>query len=456
MRHWKTILSLALPSILSFAAMTASGTINLILVGQMGALVIAIVGVSNIVMYNAWALFSGLGHTVNYLVAQSFGAERMDQGVRRAYVALLVAATMGAAVFFFGLFASGAILKLMGGDAAFVGEGTVYLQLRFAAMACSIPIFVFHGFLRGIGDTRTPLLLTIVGNGVMVLLTYGLAFGRLGLPELGLAGAGWGMVAGEAVGLIGCLYVYYIRMHERYGTRRRVRPTLAETKLIAAESGKLGLQEFAMSASMLVFTRFVMELGTTAVAANEVALNVMSFGFMPAFAFGATATILVGQEIGRGAPELARKLGTHTALLGSVFLLALGAVEFVFAESIARWYTDDPEVYRLTAHLIQVAAFLQLFDGFYNFYGGGLRGIGDTAFLLKSSLVLNGFLFLPVAYVSVFVFEWGSYGAWISLYVYMTAFGLALMARYYRTDWSQVRLKEEGPPLPPENEVASR
>ena len=442
MRYWKTILALALPSILSFATMTASGTINLILVGQMGALVIAIVGVCNIIMYNAWALFSGLGHTINYLVAQNFGAKQMDQGVRRTYVALLVAAVMGAAVFAVGCVVSGPILALMGGDADFVAEGTPYLQLRFAAMACSIPIFVFHGFLRGVGDTRTPMGLTILSNAVMIFFTYGLAFGHFGLPNLGLAGAGWGMFIGEAVGLLGCLYVYFVRLSGRYGTRRRMRPTLAETKLIAAESGKLGLQEFAMSVSMLIFTRFVMELGTTAVAANEVALNVMSFGFMPAFAFGATATILVGQEIGRGAPELARKLGTHTALLGSLFLLALGGVEFIFAEHIARWYSDDPEVYRLTAHLIQVAAFLQLFDGFYNFYGGGLRGIGDTAFLLKTSVALNWLLFLPVAYLAVFVFEWGSYGAWVSLYLFLTAFGLALMLRYYRTDWSQIRVKE--------------
>jgi putative MATE family efflux protein len=366
----------------------------------------------------------------------------MDQGVRRTYVALLVSAVMGAAVFAVGYFVSGPILALMGGDAAFVEEGTPYLRLRFAAMACSIPIFVFHGFLRGVGDTRTPMGLTIVSNAVMIFFTYGLAFGRFGLPNLGLAGAGWGMFIGEGIGLLGCLYVYFVRLSNRFGTRCRMRPTMAETKLIAAESGKLGLQEFAMSVSMLIFTRFVMELGTTAVAANEVALNVMSFGFMPAFAFGATATILVGQEIGRGAPELARKLGTHTALLGSLFLLALGGAEFIFAERIARWYSDDPEVYRLTAHLIQVAAFLQLFDGFYNFYGGGLRGIGDTAFLLKTSVALNWLLFLPVAYLAVFVFEWGSYGAWVSLYLFLTAFGLALMLRYYRTDWSHIRVKE--------------
>jgi Na+-driven multidrug efflux pump len=68
----KLILKLALPSILSFATITLTGTISLIMVGQLGAIIIAAVGVSNIIMYNGWALFSGTGLTVNYLVAQNY------------------------------------------------------------------------------------------------------------------------------------------------------------------------------------------------------------------------------------------------------------------------------------------------------------------------------------------------------------------------------------------------
>jgi multidrug resistance protein, MATE family len=442
MEHWKKISALALPSILSFATATASGTINLILVGQMGALVIAIVGVSNIIMYNAWALFSGLGHTANYLVAQNYGAGRMDKGVERTQIALTIGLVFGIVVLIAGVFGASSVLFMMGGTPEFVENGTDYLRLRFVAMAISILIFVYHGFLRGIGDARSPMIITIISNLVMVAMTYGLAFGHWGMPNLGLAGAGWGMLLGEIVGLIGCLYVYYIRAAKRFTTRRIVVPQLSEVKLIAAESGKLGFQEFAMSAAMLIFTRFVMELGTEAVAANEIALNVMSFGFMPAFAFGATATILVGQEVGRGAPFLARKLGTETAKLGSLFILLLGALELIFAEPIARIYSQEPEVYLLAANLIRVSAFLQLFDAFYNFYAGGLRGLGDTSFLLKTSMILNWFMFVPASYVMMFVFDWGSYGAWIALYSFLTVFGLVLMLRFYRTDWANIRLKE--------------
>src|SRR4051794_24693287 len=95
--NWKKILFLAIPSIASFASMTVTSTIHLMIVGQLGALAIAVVGVSNIIMYNAWALFSGIGHTVNYLVAQNFGASQLKKGIERTYLALYLC--MAASVF---------------------------------------------------------------------------------------------------------------------------------------------------------------------------------------------------------------------------------------------------------------------------------------------------------------------------------------------------------------------
>lgn len=442
-KNWKAILLLAIPSIVSFASMTVTGTINLIIVGQMGALVIAIVGVANIIMYNAWALFSGMGHTINYLVAQNYGSNDMKKGIQRTYIALYLTVAVAICIFLIGHFASDKILQFIGGtQSADIVAGELYLRIRFYALTFGIINFVFHGFLRGIGDTVTPMILSLATNGLIIFLTFTLAFGRLGFPDLGLAGAGWAFMIGEAVGLLGCLYVYFIRLHRQYATRSRVQFDAKEAGLIAKESSKLGVQEFSISISMFIFTIFVARLGTDALAANEIALSVMSFGFMPAFAFGATATILVGQYIGQEKPLQARRIGTDTAVLGSIFILILGVIEFFFAEPIARLYTDDPDVYKLAAFLIMISAFLQLLDGWLNFYAGGLRGIGDTSFLLKISSSLGLLLFVPLAYVFIFVFKWGSVGAWLSLYTYLSLFGLSVMIRFYRTDWLKVKLKQ--------------
>lgn len=437
----KLILSLAIPNIFSFATATVTGAINLILVGGLGGAVIAVVGVTNVIMYNAWAMFSGLGHSINYLVAQSYGAGDHRRAVERTHMTLYVVTGLFLAIVLAGLAGSRPLLALVTGSAELAGLGAGYAKLRFAALAVGLFSFVIHGFLRGIGDTRTPALLTVLGSGLMVFFTYTLTYGRLGFPELGLTGAGLAFLIGETAGAAGSLLVFFVRLHRRMQTRKFAPFDRSEARLIMEESGKLGLQEFALSLSMFIFTVFVGRLGTVALAANEVALNIMSLGFMPAFAFGATATILVGQEIGRGDPLKGRRFGTETAVYGGIFLLAIGIVEFIFALPIAKIYTDEPEIYTLVARLISVSAFLQLFDGLLNFYAGGLRGIGDTGFLMKSSIVCGFGLFVPLAALFIFVFDWGSMGAWLSLYLYLTVFAGVVMYRYYRTDWLSVRLK---------------
>lgn len=441
LKDWKKILLLAIPSIASFASMTLTGTINLILVGQLGALAIAIVGVSNIIMYNAWAIFSGIGHTINYLVAQNFGSNTMKKGVERTYIAFYLCAVACIFVFLVGLLFPSDIFKLMGSSSDMIAQGKDYLQIRFFAMIFSIFTFVFHGFFRGIGDTKTPMISSIIGNLMMIFLTFGLTYGNYGLPEIGIYGAGIAFLIGEVLTFLFCAYVFFIRLHSKYETRSIVVFNRSESKLILGESSKLGIQEFSMSMAMFIFTAFVTRLGTHALAANEVALSVMSLGFMPAFAFGSTATILVGQEIGKGSPLEGRKAGTNTAILGSIFLFILGSIQFLLAEPIAKIYTDDIMVYQLASRLIMISAFLQLFDGLLNFYAGGLRGIGDTSFLLKTSLILGWLLFIPLSYVLTFVLELSSIGAWISLYTYLTVFGVSVMIRFYKTDWTVIKLK---------------
>jgi len=439
--NYKKILLLAIPSIFSFATATVTGTINLIIVGKLGATIIAIVGVTNIIMYNGWALFSGIGHTINYLVAQSYGGGNYRKTVERTYVALYICVAVLVLVTAVGLIGSEAILRLIVNSRELAQIGADYVQLRFFALALGIFTFVFHGFMRGIGDTKTPAVLTVIGSIIMVFFTYAFTYGHFGFPELGLKGAGLGFLIGEAVGMIGAAFVYFVIKNKKFQTRSKVAYQASETKLILLESGKLGVQEFALSLSMFLFTMFVSRLGTEALAANEIALNIMSFGFMPAFAFGATATILVGHEIGRGDPLKGRRIGTDTAVLGGIFLLIIGIVEFLLAVPIAKIYTIDPVVYELVAKLITFSAFLQIFDGILNFYAGGLRGIGDTTFLMKASFICGFVVFVPLAYLFMFVFDWGSLGAWMSLYVFLTLFALILTVRFYRTDWMSVSLK---------------
>jgi len=85
---------------------------------------------------------------------------------------------------------------------------------------------------------------------------------------------------------------------------------------------------------------------------------------------------------------------------------------------------------------------LQIFDGLYNFYAGGLRGIGDTTFMVKASFITNWLIFVPLAYVLTFMMDMGSMGTWIALYTFLAIYGMAILIRFYRTDWLQVQMKK--------------
>jgi putative MATE family efflux protein len=442
LRQWFQIMKLALPSLFAFATQTVTTTICLIMVGDLGPLIIGVVGVANIVMYNVFAILSGLGHSINYLVAQNFGAGEMPKGIQRMYLALAVSLGTGVVIALTGWLAGNHILTWTGGTPEMAAAGGGYLVLRFYALAIGMVSFVFHGFFRGVGDTRISMIISIIANLVIIGLTYGMTYGHWGLPEMGLIGAGYAMLIGEAIGLLCCLAIFWGPMHAKFHTRIKPKLDWLEVKLIGLEGGKLGLMEFSMSFSMMVFTLFIIQLGEVPLAANEISLNIMSFGFMPAFAFGSTATILVGQAIGRQNPREAKRAGTHTAMIGTIFLILLGTAEWIWAEQIAAIYTDDVEVVQLTAFLISISAYLQIFDGFYNFYAGGLRGIGDTSFLMKASFICSWLLFIPLTYLFVNVLQWGSVGAWLALYSYLVVLGLAIMVRYYRTDFGAVRLKQ--------------
>jgi len=412
MKLIKEILRLAIPSIATFSSMTVTGLLVLMIVGKLGAAAIAVVGISNILMYNLWALFSGNQGAINYLVAQNFGSKDMIQGNQRMQIAL-IGATFQALIIFAGSFVfPHFILAIMGSNETILTLGAPYVQVRMYALIFTVFNIVFYAYMRATSDTKTPMNISIINSVLVVFFTYGLAYGKFGFPNLGLQGAAWSMVVAEAITLLINVMVYFISMNKAYSTRKWVRIEFQQVRLLLMESSKLGVMELSNSMGMLVFTACITRLGTVAIAANEIALNILSFGFMPANGFGAAATIGIGQAIGKGKPLEGKRFGLVTVYLGLGFMTLFSIFLFIFALPVAKLYTTESEVYLTAVSLIHLAAFIQLFSGAGIIFAGGLRGVGDTTFLSRLSLLLNWVMFIPLTILLTQIFEFGQTGAW--------------------------------------------
>lgn len=441
----RQILRLAIPSIATFfSSMTFTGLLVLMIVGKLGAAAIAVVGITNILMYNIWALFSGIQGAINYLVAQNHGSNNMRLGNQRMQIALIASAILALLEFGSSFAFPHFILQAMGSNETILSLGTPHVQVRMFALMFSIINIVFFAYMRATGDTRTPMNIALISNALVVLFfTYLLCYGKFGFPDMGLQGAAWSLVIAEGIGLLLNLLVYFRFMNEAYLTRTWVPIELPQVRLVLFESVKLSITELSNSIGMLVFTSCITRLGTAAIAANEIALNILSFGFMPSNGFGAASTVGIGQEIGKGRPLEAKRFGLVTVYLGVGFM-ALFSVFFLFlfALPVAKLYTTETAVYMTAISLIHLASFIQLFSGAgIIFFAGGLRGVGDTTFLSRTALLFNWVLFIPCTVLFTQVYQFGQYGAWSALCSLIVLTGLANGWRYLSLKWTSVRDK---------------
>jgi len=432
------ILRLALPSIATFSSMTLTGMIVLILIGRLGPVDIAVVGISNILLYNTWALFAGVNEAINYLVSQNFGEGLMADGNQRMQIALVLSVILDVLWIVVSFVLPEHILVWLGANAAIVGHGTDYLRIRMLTFSFSMFSNIFYAYMRAVGDTKTPMIISLTTNVILIALTYVLTYGVLGMHGMGLQGAAWSMFCTEALGLALSAYVYYGPYRRRFHTRVWLSMNLQQARIILKESGKLSVMELSMSIGILVFTACITRLGTTAVAANEIALNILSLGFMPANGFGAAATISVGQEVGGNRPLEARRVGLYTVVMGLVFMLLFSLFLWLFALPVSHIYTSDLAVSALAVSLIHIASFIQLFDGGGIILAGGLRGIGDTTFLFRMSLVQNWLIFIPLTLLLTQVLQWGQAGAWVALCTLIVLIGVTNAWRYLRLDWAAI------------------
>lgn len=421
--------------------MTFTGLLVLMIVGKLGAAAIAVVGITNILMYNMWALCAGIQNAINYLVAQNYGSGEMRIANQRMQIALLLTGVLAVLLLIGSLLAPELILRAMGLNVEIVSLGTDYVMLRMIALIFGIFGGAFFAYLRAIGDTKTPMTIALINSGLVVVLTYVLAYGKFGFPNLGLQGAAWSVLIAEVVTLGLCLWVYYGYLNATLLTRSRERFDPKQVKLMVFESAKLSMMEMSNSLGMLVFTMCISRLGTVAIAANEIALNILSFGFMPSNGFGAAATIGTGQEIGKGRPAEAKRFGLMTVVLGVLMMVLISLLMFIFALPIAKLYTPERAVYMAVIPLIHLAAFIQLFNTSGIIFGGGLRGIGDTTYLSRVAFVLNWIVFIPVTLLLTVVLDYGQVGAWIALCSNMVLAALANGLRYVKLDWSKARVK---------------
>jgi MATE family multidrug resistance protein len=431
---------IAYPAVLTMISQTVMSFTDAVMVGRLGAAELAGVGFAGTMVWGLYSFFNGLVNGVNTFVAQDYGAKRYHNIGAMTWQGIYFALASGVILILISQF-SADLFRFVGPEKEVQQIGSAYLRIRMCGGVFIVLWMCFSAFLRGLGDTRTPLKITLIANIINIAGDYVLIFGKFGFPRLETQGAAIATVFANGVGAAMFFAVFLShRNATRYGTRFQWRPRLRHMKRLFAVGGPIGLQWLLDMGSFILFSALIARMGTPQLAGNEAALRLMHLSFMPVYGLSIAATTLVGQYIGSKEMPYAVRSGNSALRIGFLYTLFIAFVFLVFPERLVALINNDPDVVRIGGSIMRLAAIFQIFDGLGIVSNGCLRGAGDTRWAMKIGIGYAWCLFVPLAYLGGFVLKGGAIGAWAGATIYITALGLTFFFRFRSGKWQSIKI----------------
>ncbi|MFJ6940601.1 MATE family efflux transporter [Streptomyces sp. NPDC101132] len=453
----RTLLRLALPLILTNLAHVALTTVDIVMLGRLGALDIAAAGL-------ALALFNQLRTTGTGLVTGvgNLVAEAQAQGDRQRVGALLFAgffwATVCGVVFCAALWLIGPLLVLLGQDPAVVDKAGKFLMVLAPGMLPCLWFQNLRHFTTGLKRPGPLLAITLGSIGVTIALNHILIHGAFGLPAFGSTGVAIATVTVFTLSFLAFLAVILrdsaLRPHLTSPDARRWNGDAVRSVW------RLGLPISGTYASEAAFfsvlTLLIGTLGVGALAAQTVLNQIVYIVFMISAGLSHAASVHISEADGRGDYATVRRMGLLGTAWGVIATLVVAVVYLVIPHQVVSLFisaehADDTDIVALAVTGLLIATLMQVFDAMQNIGNGILRGIGDTAGPFRISLVGYWLIGLPAGHLLGVTAGLGVEGVWIGQTAGLAVTAALLLAAFLRRAGRLDRAASRAPVPEPES-----
>jgi putative MATE family efflux protein len=372
------------------------------IVGHLGTPQLAALGVATAVLGTVVSLCIFLAYGTTAAVARYVGAGERDRALAQGVDGLWLAVLLGLVISAVTLPLTRPIVGLFDPGAAVVGPATTYLHVALVGAVPMLVVLAAVGVLRGLSDTRTPMVVAVVANLANVVLNLVLVYGPGPLPHLGIVGSAYGSLAAQT-GAALAVTVLVVRAARAGGAR--LRPDPVGIRRSARTGVPLLVRTLLLRAALLVMTYAAARYGDAELATMQLALTIWTFLAFALDALGIAAQTLVGTALGRSAdrgsgPAGIRRLADRLLRWGLVYGVATGVLLLACATVLAHLFTDDPRVLDLLPPVLVVAAAAQPVAGLVFVLDGVLIGAGDGPYLAGAQAVVLA-VFAPAAACAV-------------------------------------------------------
>ncbi len=409
---------------------------------------------AGIVNFTFMCLFLGTASYVGTFVAQYYGAGENHKIGKSIWQGIYIALFGSVVIFLIG-FAAEPIFRFVGHNQEVQRLEVIYFRILCFGALGPITSSVFSGFYSGRGKNWPVMWISFTSAGVNIVLDYVFIFGHFGFPEMGITGAAIAtVIAGFTPFIIYGFLVFGKEHNVNFGTLSGYKFDIDLFRRILKFGFPSGVHMFIEIAGFSGFLLIVGRLGTTELAATNIALNINSIAFMPMIGFGIAISMLTGQNIGRGSINIAERV------IWSGFQLC-----FVYMSLIALTYFFFPEIYifpfaakanpegfvrirEFTIILLKFVAIYSIFDTLNLVFASAIKGAGDTRFVMMMGFFLSLFLLVIPSYIAIVIMGRGLYTAWGIASLYISLLGFSYLIRFLTGKWKTMKVIEHVVVLP--------
>lgn len=441
MLSWPSLLELILSQLTTFVDQIMVGRIP----GEMGIIGLAAVGLAGNPKFVLMTAIQALNVGATAVIARSRGQQNQERANQVFRHAMLLNLILTAILMVVGLFGAEWMVRFMGPE---ISETTIqaaaqYLRIQFYGLIPLCLTFTITAALRGVGNSRTPMIYNTVANVVNLVFNYIMIYGKLGFPALGVAGASIATVIGQTVAFVIAMVVVlrkksylYLSFKEKFSFDRTILSNMVQVGLPAM------IEQLLMRIGVIIYARTVTSLGDMKYATHQILMSIQAFSWMLGQAFSTASTTMVGQSLGKRRSDMAVIYLNRTRVLACWTGLVLAVVIIVLRSTIVGLFTTDAMVVATGAEIMFLIALSLPVQTDSFVISGGLRGAGDTRFTAMSMLITVLIVRSVLATLMVTVLGWELWGAWVALIADILIRGILVYFRYRSGVWKGIKLKE--------------
>ncbi|NBD25537.1 MATE family efflux transporter [Paenibacillus sp. T1] len=391
---------------------------DMVMVGSLGAYAVSSIGITG----QPLMIMNFILYSINTVMLTKISVTKgnNDANYIKLYVVNLTVLSVIISLLFtlLGYFFADEIMKAMGATPDIAKVSANFFKIIISCICVRAVSNAITGALRGIGETRTSMMIILISSASNIIFNYFLIYGHLGFPKMGVNGAGLATCLSYVVGLLlGMIRLFFLKRDSllHFTLRDLFKIRLNLMKEIFSLSLPVIWERVAVRIGVLITAKFTISIGTISFASHTIVSNLLNFSFFIGTALTTATTTFVGESVGKNDSNLAKAYIKSALIIGIIASSVFTVAFLIFPRPLAQIYTGDSAVIDKCVIILGMVALLQPFQCTATILFGAFRGFGDFKSSAKITSIGIVLIRPALTFAFVYLFKMNLIGAWIAI-----------------------------------------